>query len=116
MSGFFAAVAALQAWKGHSVYVVPLFVALVFLGVTSVKPDLLAPLNRAWMKLAEILNRIVSPIVMGIVFFGIFTPMGWVMRRFGRDPLRRTFDTSKKSYWIDRNPAGPNAEDLHNQF
>jgi hypothetical protein len=84
--------------------------------VTLVKPDWLAPLNRAWMKLAEILNRIVSPLVLGVMFFGLFAPMGWGMRLAGRDALKRRLEPKARTYWIEREPPGPDPAGLPNQF
>jgi hypothetical protein len=68
------------------------------------------------MKLAEVLNRIVSPVVLGIMFYGMFAPMGWVMRLAGRDVLKRCFDRSARTYWVEREPPGPDPAGLPNQF
>ena len=68
------------------------------------------------MKLAEILNRIVSPVVLGIMFFGLFAPMGWAMRLAGRDVLRRRLEPKARSYWVEREPPGPDPAGLPNQF
>jgi len=68
------------------------------------------------MKLAEILHRIVSPVALGIVFFGVLTPMGFAMRLFGRDTMQRRFDPSARTYWIERDPPGPDPSGLPNQF
>ena len=84
--------------------------------VTLVAPNALTPFNRAWMKLAEVLNRIVSPLVLGVMFYGMFAPMGWVMRLAGRDALRRRFEPEARSYWIERDPPGPDPTGLPNQF
>jgi hypothetical protein len=88
----------------------------VTLVVTLVKPALLTPLNRAWMKLAEILNKIVSPIVLGTMFYGVFAPIGIVMRLAGRDPMKRRFDPQARTYWEERTPPGPDPSGLPNQF
>lgn len=86
----------------------PLAVATA--AATLVNPGRLAPFNRAWMKLGMALHRVVSPVVMGIIFFAVFTPMGVVMRLFGWDAMKRTWDPALKSYWSRRDPPGP-AED-----
>ena len=80
------------------------------------RPKTLAPLNRLWMKLAALLNRVVSPVVMGVIFFGLFTPVAWFMRAIGRDTMRRRFDPELQSYWIERTPPGPDPQGLPDQF
>ena len=75
----------------------------IFLIITIVNADVLLPLNKLWMKFGILLGMIVNPIIMGIIFFGIFTPIAIVMRLFGRDELRLSFK-KKKTYWINRKP------------
>jgi hypothetical protein len=84
--------------------------------VTLTRAHWLAPLNRAWMKLGALMHAVVSPVMMAIMFFGVFTPMGWAMRRFGWDAMRRTRDATAKSYWIRRDPAGPADDSYRNLF
>lgn len=74
----------------------------IFLVVTLLKSDALLPLNKLWMRFGLLLGRIVSPIVLGMIFFGIFTPIATLMRLSGRDELSLKF-TQKASYWISRN-------------
>ena len=73
----------------------------IFLVVTLLKSDALLPLNKLWMQLGYLLGMIVSPIVLGIIFFGLFTPIAFVMRLSGRDELRLKFQ-KKPSHWISR--------------
>jgi hypothetical protein len=88
--------------NGYMTWVYLLAVAaVIFLFVTIVKADLLLPLNKLWMKFGLLLGTIVSPIVLGVIFFGIFTPIAFLMRLGGRDELRLKFK-SKPSYWILR--------------
>ena len=63
---------------------------------------LLTPLNRLWFKFGMFLGAIVAPVVMGIIFFLVVTPTGFLMRIMGKDLLRRKYDKSNKSYWINR--------------
>jgi hypothetical protein len=79
-------------------------------------PGLLAPLNRVWIRFGLLLHKIVSPIVLGILFYLFVTPMGLIMRLMGKDFLRLRFEPSARSYWIERNPPGPKPESLKNQF
>ena len=76
--------------------------SIVFFLVTFFKAEILKPLNRLWMSFGLVLGMIVSPIVMGAIFFMIFTPIGILMRLFGRDELLLKFKT-KPSYWTKRN-------------
>src|SRR5687768_14537502 len=73
----FGLLAAYMWW--HDVAAHPWLIGLSVLTllVTLTRPDWLAPANRAWMKLAELLNRVVSPVILGVMFFGIFTPTAW---------------------------------------
>ena len=76
--------------------------SIVFFLITFFKAEILMPLNKLWMKFGLVLGMIVSPIVMGVIFFAIFTPIGILMRLFGRDELLLQFK-AKPSYWTKRN-------------
>ena len=79
-------------------------------------PDVLGPLNKVWTRLGLLLHRITSPIVLGLMFFCVVTPIGFVMRLRGRDPLRLSMNPDASTYWIDRIPPGPKPDTLPNQF
>ena len=113
---FFALLAIYAWWKGAVWFRWPLLAAGLTGAVTLVRPGLLRPLNRLWMKLAELLNQIVSPLVMAVIFYGLFTPIAWVMRATGRDTMKRRFEEDLPSYWIERRPPGPDPKSLPNQF
>lgn len=91
-------------------------VAAAFALLALAAPTLLAAPNRAWTKLGLLLGRIVSPIVLGLMFYAVFTPMGWVLRAMGKDPMRLHRDPAASTYWIERKPPGPPPESLNNQF
>lgn len=93
-----------------------LLIAMVFLVLALVRPSLLAPLNRAWTRFGLLLHHIVNPIVMGLLFFLVFAPMGIAMRFLGKDLLRLKLDKAAKSYWIERSPPGPDPKTMNNQF
>jgi hypothetical protein len=78
-------------------------------------PNALRPLNRAWFWLGQLLGKVVSPIVLGIIFYGLITPVGVVGRRLGRDELRLN-RRPVASYWIDRQPPGPEPDSFKHQF
>ena len=86
----------------------------IFLLITLIKSDSLLPLNELWMRFGLLLGMIVSPIVLGIIFFGLFTPIAILMRLSRRDELRLKF-IRKVSHWILREePIKP--ESFKNQF
>ena len=80
------------------------------LGIANSK--ILTPLNRIWFKFGLFLGKIISPIIMGIIFFLVVTPIGLIMRLFGKDVINLKFD-SNKSYWIEKNE--PKSK-MKNQF
>jgi hypothetical protein len=91
-------------------------IALAFLAVALAVPAWLAPLNRLWLKFGELLHRIVSPVILGIMFFGVITPVGWLMRLAGKDILSLKFNREASSYWVRREPPGPEKSSLKRQF
>ena len=78
-------------------------ISLIFLILGLMKSKLLTPLNILWFKFGMILGAIVAPIIMGVVFFLVVTPIGLVMRIMGKDILNKKYDKNKKTYWISRN-------------
>ena len=78
-----------------------LIISVIFLTLGIINSRLLSPLNYIWIKFGELLGRIVSPVVMGIVFFIVITPIGFCMRLMGKDLLKTKF-SKKNSYWISR--------------
>ena len=85
--------------------------ALVVAGLLA--PGRLGPVYRAWMTLAVTISKVTTPLLMGIIFFGVLTPTGVVTRLLGRDALRRQRGAS--TYWVDR-AAGARRSDLRRQF
>ena len=79
-----------------------LIISFVFLALGLTNSQLLTPLNKIWFKFGIFLGKIVSPLVMGIIFFLLVTPIGILMRLFKKDLLNLKYN-SKKSYWIEKN-------------
>ena len=103
-------------WKGNITLVfVPIVLGSFFLIMAIWKAHLLLPLNKLWMKFGLLLHVIISPIVLGSIFFGIFTPISVVSKVFGRDELliRRR---DGKSFWIVRNDNNQIYKSFKNQF
>ena len=88
----------------------------VFGLIAFLAPRLLHPLNRAWAKFGLLLHRILNPIIMAVVFYGVFVPMALVLRVSGKDLLRLKRENVAESYWILRNPPGPETGSMSNQF
>ncbi|MGB5257494.1 MAG: SxtJ family membrane protein [Woeseiaceae bacterium] len=65
-----------------------------------VRPEWLRRVYRAWMRFGLLASRVMTPLVLGIVFFGMIAPMALVMRLMGKDPLRRAFDPNQESYRV----------------
>lgn len=91
--------------------------AAVVLAMASLMvPRVLRPLNVAWHRFGLALAGIVNPVVLGVLFFVVLTPTALLMRAFGKDPLTRARDAAAPTYWIPREPPGPAAGSLRNQF
>ncbi|MDG2252881.1 MAG: SxtJ family membrane protein [Methylophilaceae bacterium] len=95
--------------------IVLLLLATILFVLAAVKPDLLLPLNKLWMRLGLTLGLIISPIILGIIFFGLFTPIAILMRLFSRDELRLKLE-SRSSFWRIRNTLNQISDSFKNQF
>jgi predicted membrane metal-binding protein len=91
-------------------------VAAGFALAAAAAPGLLAWPNRLWLRFGLLLNRIISPLAMAILFYAVLTPLGAIMRLLGKDSLRLRRDDSSASYWIKREPPGPKPDSLNHQF
>ena len=89
-------------YKGNNPNIYFIILSLPFLILGLLNSKFLTPLNKAWIKLGEILGMVVAPIVMAIVYFFILTPVSFAVRLFGKDLLNIKFKKSKDTYWIDR--------------
>jgi hypothetical protein len=114
--GFFLIVAILPAMRGHAVRVWALVPSGAFLMAAVVAPRILAHLNRAWTALGALLQAVVNPLVLGVLFYLVFTPFGWMLRRLGKDFLRMQPAPDAPTYWIPRSPPGPSPESMTRQF
>jgi hypothetical protein len=111
-----AIIAGSYYWARNSDYVYWLIAAAFFLMVALLMPRLLYPLKRLWLRLGGMLNSIVSPVVLGLVYVLAFVVTGSIIRFFGKDLLKLKRDPTVSSYWIKRNPPGPLPESLKDQF
>ena len=115
-AGLFALLGILSIYHGttRGYYWFP--VAALFGVIAYIAPGVLAPLNRAWAKFGHLLHMAINPIVLGILFYVCISPIGFLMRLAGKDPMRRKFEPAAKSYWIVRAPPGPTPKTFKNQF
>ncbi len=115
-STMLAIIATYPLLGGGPIRIWPLFIAVIFLLLALAAPQVLATPNKIWTRLGDLLHRIASPLALGIVFYVTVLPTGLLLRLFNKDPLRLRFDRNATSYWIKREPPGPTAESLNNQF
>ncbi len=91
-------------------------VALAFLVLALLVPRTLAPLKRLWLKFGLLLNRIVSPIFLGLIYVLAIIPVGGLARLFGKDLLSLKKDAAAPSYWVKRDAGHATADSLRDQF
>ena len=102
---FFAVFLIIAMWpllKGGEIINFALYISIIFLLLGLLKSNLLTPLNKLWFKFGLLLGSFISPIVMGIVFFLVVSPTGFIMRIFRKDLMRKKNNKEIKSYWINR--------------
>ena len=98
--------------NNESLRVWSLIISLVFLILGIINSNLLFPFNKAWSQLGILLGKIVSPVIMGFIFFTIITPIGFIMRMLKKDLLNLKFN-KEKSYWVEKNDL---KSKMKNQF
>ena len=89
-----------------------LVISFIFLILGLINSKILTPLNRLWFKFGLLLGKFISPLIMGIIFFVVVTPIGIIMRLLKRDLLNLKYN-KKETYWIDK--SGPKSK-MKNQF
>ena len=98
--------------KDNDLRIWSLVISFIFLILGLINSKILTPLNRLWFKFGLLLGKFISPIIMGIIFFIVVTPIGIIMRLFNKDLLNLKFN-KKETYWIDK--KGPKSK-MKNQF
>jgi hypothetical protein len=109
----FALIAAWPLYYGGAPRWGMMAIAVAFVLVALVRPKLLRPLNQAWLVLGRLLHMIVSPLVMGFIFFLCVTPIGFILRR-RKDVLSLKRRPDLSSYWVAHEPA--EAQSMKHQF
>jgi hypothetical protein len=87
-------------------------ISLILLALGVLNSKILTPLNKLWFKFGIFLSKIISPLIMGLIFFLVVTPIGLIMRIFGKDVLNLKYNKNQ-SYWIEK--KGPKSK-MKNQF
>ena len=98
--------------KDGNIRIWSLIISFTFLFLGLLNSNLLSPLNKLWFKFGLLLGKIISPIIMGIIFFLVVTPIAIIMRLFKKDLLNLKFKKNN-TYWIDK--SGPKSK-MKNQF
>ncbi|MDB5636703.1 MAG: hypothetical protein JWP51_1611 [Bradyrhizobium sp.] len=116
MAAALAAVTLLNVWHAGRLWPWTGGLAALFLVTGLLRPSVLNPLNRIWLKFGLLLHSVVNPVVMALLFYGTVLPTGLVMRMLGKDLLRLKRQPDAASYWIVRQPPGPSPETMRDQF
>ena len=98
--------------KGNDLRIWSLIISFIFLALGLINSKILTPLNRLWFKFGLLLGRFMSPLIMGIIFFVVVTPIGIIMRLLKKDLLNLKYN-KKETYWIDK--TSPKSK-MKNQF
>ena len=98
--------------KGNDLRIWSLIISFIFLTLALINSKILKPLNKLWFKFGLLLGKFISPLIMGIIFFVVVTPIGIIMRLLKKDLLNLKYN-KKETYWIDK--SGPKSK-MKNQF
>ncbi|HHZ83426.1 MAG TPA: sxtJ [Nitrospirales bacterium] len=103
-----------QLFRGSDPHLGVAGIAFLFVALGLVFPRSLSPVFRLWMRLGGILGWINTRIILAIGFYGLFMPIGIIMRMMGKDPLRRAFDPKIQSYRVLR--SSRDSEHMSRQY
>ena len=109
---FFFIISLWPLLNSNNIRIWALAISLIFLSLALLNSKLLTPLNKLWMKFGLIIGSIISPIVMSIIYFGVVTPTGFILRLFKKDVLNLKFNKDK-TYWVKKDNSNNN---MNNQF
>ena len=108
----FLLIAVYPLLKGNDLRIWSLIISFIFLTLGLINSKILKPLNKLWFKFGLLLGKFISPLIMGIIFFVVVTPIGTIMRLLKKDLLNLKYN-KKETYWIDK--SGPKSK-MKNQF
>jgi hypothetical protein len=101
-------------WQAPRIWA--LVVSAAFAAIAFTLPALLRPLNYVWFSFGLVLHRIMSSVILALLFFITVTPIAFIYRLLRKDPLRLKFEPESTSYWIVREPPGPPPDTMTKQF
>ena len=99
-----------------SPYIWAISISIVLLAISVIYPRLLRGLNLLWYRFGLLLHSVMTPFLLGLIFFSTFVPIGFIMRLMGKRPLPTSFNKSKDSYWIEKGSAELKPETMKRQF
>lgn len=108
---------AVLAWRRQSA-ILPIYITAgsVTLALTLIAPFILRPLNLAWGRLGLLLHKVMTPVIMALMFFVVFLPLGFALTFFKKLSLQKSFDKELKTYWISRPESSPTPASMKNSF
>ena len=112
----FVIIAAFPILNGEPLRIWAILIAIIFAALTLFAPTVLRPFNRVWFKFGVILHGIMSPLIMGIIFFGAVLPTALVLRCLKHKLLQTNFEEKSVTYWITREQAENPADNMKRQF
>jgi hypothetical protein len=115
-AGVFLALGLLPVAFGSAARPWSLALSAAFLLLAAGAPSVLEPLNRVWMQVGALMNRVVHAVTLAIMFFLVVTPTGLLMRFLGKSPLQSSYDRSTSSYWMRRTATNRRPQNYDRQF
>ena len=103
----FAVLGLIFIWRDFTGWIVLFCISGFFLLTGLALPFILRPIEWLWMKVAHVIGIVMTYVLLTLTYYFIITPIGLLMRLFGRDPMKRKFDKNAGSYWSDVDPEGP---------
>jgi hypothetical protein len=93
--------------RGGGLRLWALVLACLLIAPAVVFPNILGPAHRGWMKLGHVLGWVNTRVIMAVIFFFVVTPMGWIMRLMGKDPMLRRFESNSETYRVKKEYRPP---------
>ena len=103
-------------WKENNIYVYLSIFSLIFLLIGLLWPSLLAPIYKVWLAVAKFMGTLITKIILIILFYLVITPIGLLLRLFGKDFLKLRFDKNGNSYWIKQQSSSHNKSQYDRQY
>lgn len=113
---FFGIIMGITLWKNNPSWIYWMLASIITLSITILFPKILSPFNKVWYHFGILLSKFTNPIILGLLFFGAITPIGLILKAMGKDPLKLKFDSKLSTYWITRDPPGPEPRTMNRQF